>query len=120
ERHPRRLVLDRLPPRRHETEARDDEMCLACQVLEHPFGGARVGGLPVDAPAEHDRRVDAEYRAIACLAGDRLRLLARMSTDDLDDVAARRILFLILLRHDIERDAELRQDRGTLRRRRLM
>src|SRR5260370_15863375 len=74
----RRGILDLLPRGRPQTQPRDDRVRLARQLLEHPLRLAHVGRLSVDAPAENDRRVDAEHGPAVRLRLHRLRLAARM------------------------------------------
>src|SRR5688572_7075069 len=87
----RGVVLDDLPARREQAEARDDDMRLACELLEHLLRLLGARGLAVDPAAERDRGVDAQHRTVACLRSDRARLPERVLADELDRVRFRRV-----------------------------
>ena len=86
------------------------------QLLEHPLGVARVLRLRVEAPAEHDGRVDTEHRPAVRLVRDGARLPERVGANELLRVGLGRIVLLVARRDGVERNAELVQDRPPLRR----
>jgi hypothetical protein len=62
-------VLDDLPGRRHETEARDDRVRPPAEAAEHRGGLVLAAGLAEDLLVQDDRRVHAEHRPLSRLAG---------------------------------------------------
>ena len=86
------------------------------ELTEHAYGVVAIGGLPVDAPVEENRRIDAERDP--SIRVNRARLPLRMSANELDRVGVWRVVLDVVGREDLERDAQLLEDRASLRRRR--
>ncbi len=89
-------------------------MCLAGQLLEHLLRLGRVGGLTEDQPLQHDLRVDAEHRPLTGLVRDAARLPLRMLAHDFHRVCDLGCMFLVPRLDQVERNAELFENRATL------
>ena len=111
-------MLDELPGRCAQTEAGDDDVCLAGELLEHPLGLGRVRRLAEDLAAERDGGVDAEHRQLAGLPRNRAGLAACVLAHELDHIGFRRVLLHVVGREDLVRDPELVEDHAALRARR--
>src|SRR5207302_989578 len=84
ERHTRRLDVGLLPARRHDAQARDDEVGATAQLLEHQLGLLGPRRLAEDAAVDDDRGVDAEHGARIRLTRDRTRLPHGVLADEAD------------------------------------
>src|SRR5262249_31769815 len=110
----RRDRRDDLPRLRRETKAGDDLVRLPRQRLQDLFRLPRARRLAVRASVERDRRVDAEHRPLAGLREDRARLAERVLADELLRIDVRNVALFVARLDDVERDAELMQDRAPL------
>ena len=90
-------------------------MRLAGQGLQHPLSLCRIGRLAVDPAAQDDGRVDREDGPLARVPRHRPGLFPRVPANELDGVPLLHVLFVVARRHDVERDAELLEDRTALR-----
>src|SRR5581483_9116261 len=109
-RHVGALLVQLLPRVGPEAEAGDDVVRAPREPFEHLLGLRLVTRLPEQLALEDHLRVDAEDRTLASVDRSRLagRALGRRGPLDLLEDRS----------DDVERDAQLRQDRAPLRRRR--
>ena len=82
------------------------------------LGVGEVGRLAVRAPVEDDGGVDAEHGPVAGVLRHGARLAAGVVADEVDGVGAGRVVLDVVGRDDVEREAELLEDRAPLRARR--
>ena len=71
-----------------------------------------IGGLPVETSVEENRRVDAERDP--SIRVNRARLPLRVPANELDRVGVWRVVLDVVGREDLERDAQLLEDRASL------
>ena len=86
------------------------------ELTEHACGVVAIGGLPVETSVEENRRIHAERDP--SIRVNRARLPLRMPANELDRVGIWRVVLDIVGREDLERDAQLLEDRASLRDRR--
>ncbi len=110
-------MLDRLPARGAEAEARDDLVGPPPERFEHPLGLLRSGRLSVDPALQVDGGVDSEHGPLVRFA-DRARLAGGVITHEGDGVGVGRVVLLVVGLCKLERDPQLLEDRAALRRRR--
>ncbi len=99
-------------PRAEEAQSRDDEVCPARQAEEHQPRIASIDGLAVHATVEMDGRVDSDGDGAFGMDGAGLAL--GMGANELDGVGIGRVVLLVRGRDDVERDAELLENRPSL------
>ena len=83
------LVLDDLPARGEETEARDDLVRAPAESVEHLLGLGGPAGLPEDAPVEERRRCRPRAPAARRPLRDRPGLAGGVLAHELERVARR-------------------------------
>ena len=94
-------------------------MRLAAELFEHLLGLGRVGRLAEDPAVQHDGCVDADDRPLVRAIGDGPRLAgARARARPAPRRRRGGVCFFVSRRDDVERDAQLLEDRSALRRRR--
>jgi hypothetical protein len=108
---------DLLPRARQQTQPGHDLVGAAGERLEHPLGILGAARLPKRRPVRDDRGVHAEDRPVACLRVDGTGLAERMRPDQRDRVVLD-VVLLVPRRREVERDAQLPQDRASLGRHR--